>query len=116
MKNFALSWDISRAEASHDQIIGFISENRHVQQWLAPFPGFILIKTDSDILELSQSITRFLTRSYFFLAIVDPVTSAGALTPDMWNWFNRGILPDSEVERIANMRKEITKSRAETKK
>ena len=72
------------------QLVAFVKENRHIQQWSHPYIGLFLLKSAADIWTLSMSFRGFFTDANSHLLVpISLLTTQGILPIYVWEWLNQ---------------------------
>ena len=68
----------------------YIKNNKLFLDWHSPFPGFFIVESQSDLLEISDSISEFFDkRLRFYVSKLTPMQNAGFLAVQTWKWIKR---------------------------
>jgi hypothetical protein len=86
MRIFILSYDYVAVFPIKDQFSAYISRNRNIIQWLQPFDGLYLLKSNVSLFSLQQDFHSFLVNRSFFLAETTADQCQGWLPPYVWEW------------------------------
>ena len=87
MITYMLSYDPLSVAPISDQLSAFIKANKHVEQWLHPYSGCYLLKSNTPLFTISESFRQFLGhgRLHIITPIGAPMTG-GILPQFMWDW------------------------------
>lgn len=109
MAAYLLNYDATRIAAMHAQLVGFVKENRNVKQWIHPYAGLFLLKSDADVWTLAASFRSFFTDANSHVVV--PLNSGyfqGIMPNYVWTWLNQpdqtpisgllGYLQNQEIE------------------
>lgn len=85
-RNFILSYDYAATYPIKDQLAAYVSKSRNIIQWIQPFSGLYLLKSDVSLADLQQDFNSFFGPHGFFLALTDADDCGGWLPPYVWEW------------------------------
>lgn len=112
MKIFQFSYNPNVSNLDEETVTAFISENKNISEWSAPFPGCMILKSESRLRDLKDSVARLLRRNSFIISEVGIAGMAGQLPNEIWNWVNTGLMPDEDIAKLSKMRLEKAAARS----
>lgn len=90
MSAYLLTYDVGAAAALQPQLLAFVKDNRHIQQWSHPYPGLYLIKSSATVWTLAESFRGFFTDFKNHVIVpLDPNTTQGILPTNFWDWLRQ---------------------------
>lgn len=90
MASYLLSYDVGAIAPMHAQLVAFVQENRHVKQWIHPYAGLFLLKSDAEVWTLGASFRSFFTDANNHIVV--PISSdatQGIMPTYVWSWLNQ---------------------------
>lgn len=99
MNIFILSFDPLGTKLSSVQLLGYIQSSRHIHQWYTPFLGTYIIKSDENLLALTEKLRTQFDGSFFLLTLFHPSFIGGSMPAEVWAWINPPQAPVITVER-----------------
>lgn len=89
MTKYILSYDFATAASLQDQLAAFVKANRYVTQWVQPYHGCYLLKSNVDLVTLATSFNEFFAGRVHIITPISPTATTGILPQYMWDWLNR---------------------------
>lgn len=87
MAEYIVSYDVYRSSGISEQLLAFVKENRNVDQWSQPYHGLFLIKSNADLMTITESFRSFFGSNVgHFITPTSVHTSGGILPEEIWNW------------------------------
>lgn len=86
MSLFALCYDFKAASDLAPVLVPFVKNNRHVNDWSAPFDGLFLIDSESNAPEITESFRDLFGDQVKFLVVRMGEDGAGLLPTSVWKW------------------------------
>lgn len=87
MAEYALSYDAYAASPHSEQLLAFVKENRHIDQWSQPYQGLYLLKSKSELLAINESFRAFFGNKIpHFITPISAASSVGILPEQIWIW------------------------------
>ena len=94
---YVLSFSPMTTNPNPVQLHTFITQNRDIESWYAPFPGTYLLKSDKALSDLLQPFQNIFHPTNFIITWPSPGFMNGAQPPEVWNWVNT-----LSIEKIAS--------------
>ena len=102
LRNYVLTYDPLAVAEILPQLLAFIQSNALTYQFITPYVGCVLIKSDSDISLISGSYNSFFNGRPFMLAEVHHTATGGRLDQNIWNWLNNAVPPPLPYTPLGN--------------
>ena len=93
MNQFTLSFSPYGPKVSHNQVVTFVSHNRDILSWYAPFSGTLIFKSYLPLAPLTSALRGIFDGEAFVLSQTFPNLTGGAQGSFVWNWINTGAIP-----------------------
>ena len=90
---YILSYSPFLSDPTPRRILEYVRSHAHTYQYLVPFAGSLVIKTQAPLGELVQSYRAFLSPNEFMLTQVNPSFVSGLLQTHYWDWLNAASPP-----------------------
>lgn len=93
MNQFTLSYSPFGPKVSHNQVVTFVSHNRDILSWYAPFAGTIIFKSHLFLHPITSALRGIFDGEAFVVSQTFPNLTGGAQGDLVWNWMNTGAIP-----------------------
>ena len=88
MASYLICYDPVTAAGVEFQLAAFVKNNRHVTQWLRPFTGCYVLKSNVDLTTIGGSFQEFFGQIQHIITPVNGPSSGGILPEYAWKWLN----------------------------
>jgi len=95
MHTYFLSYNPFDPRVTAVQIHSAIQDSKIIAQYFQPWIGCYILKSIESSVTITQRFQGLFDQSTFLLSRIDPHTTGGRLSPEIWQWINTGSFPNA---------------------